>query len=76
MLKYVRTKNDEIVIFPFSVKHSHIASGLKSKIISAAFFAITKDGIFVTGRSESLNLESLPDDAELIDETLTTDGGM
>ena len=55
--KYVRTNDDDVIIFPTSMEHStfkHLG------IESAGFISIDKDSVSCYGKSISLGLESKP----------------
>ena len=76
-LKYIRQENDEFTIWAdmTDVWHKHMASGVsfqsKIPVISAGFFVIEyhkgeAPEVSCFGRSESLNLDSKPEDSALL----------
>lgn len=79
-LKYIRFESrlaDSVFLFPTWENHADVAFRLRYKPVSAGFVSVTVDAqgmIQVTtyGRSESLNMESDPEDAELITRMLKT----
>jgi hypothetical protein len=77
-LKYIRFDTrlaDTVFLFPAWDNHADVAFKLRYKPVSAGFahVGVDADGmlkVVTYGRSESLNLESEPADAELILEML------
>jgi len=53
--KYIRTENDEIIIFPMSIEHSRF---INFKPISAGFCVVEESHVSCLGESFSLNLKS------------------
>ena len=79
--KYVRHETLGVVIFPADTDLSHRLIGRamdyaehefggKGKVISAGFVWIGRESVHVEGRSESLNMDRLPDDADVIKKQL------
>lgn len=64
------TGMEQIVIFSQFMNHNDVARGIHGKVISAGFIAISSDNdgpvIICYGRSESLNIDSRPDEDVLI----------
>lgn len=80
-LKYVRHETLGVAFFPADTDLSHRLIGRamdsaehewggKGKVLSAGFVYVGRDAVHVEGRSESLNLDRLPDDAEVIKKQL------
>lgn len=70
-LKYVRFSDDGFAIFTPHAKHSHIARAFEpSKPISAASIHIDEEEFVVEGRSASLDLGPLDDDADFLADML------
>lgn len=76
-LKYVRQENNEFTVWAdmTDVWHKHMASAVsfrsKIPVISAGFFVIEyhigeAPNVICFGRSESLNLDSKPEDSALL----------
>ena len=73
--KYIIVTNDygiiTPVIFPDIIEHTRMATLIGGKIIGAGFCFITPEGIYsVYGDSVSLELESKPDDATMLNKYL------
>jgi hypothetical protein len=66
MPKYIRDENDNVVIFPISMKHADVAIALQLTVKSAGTFAGSYDDVIIGNRSDTLNLDPLSDDAEII----------
>lgn len=77
-LKYVRFKRD-IIIFPAYIDHNKMANQLigiynKEDLVSAGFISLKREchpqfknpGFYCYGKSVSLNLESKPEDSEIL----------
>jgi len=67
MPKYIRDQNDNVFIFPLNWKHADVAMRLGIKPKSAGSFSASYDGIVINNRSESLNLDTMPDDTKIIE---------
>lgn len=73
-LKYIRFETrlaDSVFLFPTWENHADVAARLGYKPVSAGFVRVTVDDqgviqVHTYGRSESLNMESDPEDAQLI----------
>lgn len=67
-MKYIVFDHTEIIIFPALVSHDKMALRLPDKKPTSAGF-VGKDGgkLVCYGRSESLDLESIPFDTTLLD---------
>ena len=65
--KYIRTVEDEIIVFPMRMKHTDFR---KFDPISAGFIELDYDGNKIvfkcTGKSIGLKLESNPEDTTLV----------
>lgn len=66
------------VMFPQSMIHKDVFNGLRftmriRKVVSAGFVNVVEDMVETVGRSESLDVDSRPEDAQLIERlTLNT----
>lgn len=70
-LKYVRFSDDGFAIFTPHAKHSDIAKTFEpSKPVSAGFINLSDEEITAEGRSDSLDLEPLDDDADFLADVL------
>lgn len=76
--KYVRFGDGFFLVFPMTTSnneasHERIARAYRrSTPVSAASFVMVDGDVLIEGRSESLNLDPLPDDAEFLSKGLTT----
>lgn len=61
-IKYIRTNNDEFILFPSTITHSEFKD---YKPISAGFVQIRNNEVVCFGNSFTLGLESLPEDSLL-----------
>ena len=57
-------KLEGAVVFPKWMIHSEVARNLRGKINGAGFFYIVDGEVSVFGRSESLNIDSRPEDSK------------
>jgi len=71
MLKYIRDTDDKIWLFSFHVEHKFVADSLKITPKSAGFFLCDGDFATAYGRSETLNIDSMPDDINLCKEEMS-----
>ena len=67
-------KQEVAIIAPLIASHDHCVDSRKNPPIAAGFFSIHDGHVTATGRSESLNLFSRPQDAAIICLTLTLSG--
>lgn len=65
-MKYIIFRDNEIVIFSESLKHSDIANSLKKKVISAGFVHLYDNKIYAGGESMTLGIEARAEDGEII----------
>lgn len=68
-MKYVIVERYGIecaVIFPEVVQHAEVVKPQSPGLVSAGFFWVSDNEVRVGGRSESLNMESRPKDAQAI----------
>lgn len=76
--KYVVFEGNDGLLFPILmpnafIEHKHLAcNGRTNKPVSAGFFSICGDEVYVSGESISLNLKSMERDAKLIFTMLTS----
>lgn len=68
------TQCELAVIIPQMVSHDHCVDPKKNPPIAAGFFTIHNGIVAAGGRSESLNLDSRPQDSEIIFWTLCLSG--
>jgi len=67
MLKYVILNNCYPILFPGNLVHSEVAEAIGGrKVTSAGFCQIVAGEVMVSGGSISLDVDSHPDDAQLI----------
>ena len=72
MLKYIKTADGDFVLFGRDRMHSCVAKRLRVDPISAGFVHPAAGGLLCcVGASESLGLESLPEDTEQLREWLS-----
>ncbi len=65
MNKYIKTEDGKFVLFSKVAVHRHVARlRLRSPTVSAGFVHSLSGQLHCIGRSESLNLDSLPEDTE------------
>ena len=73
-MKYIIVKNLGLelpIVFNEIIEHSRIAENWENKVISAGFCSIhAKDSVMVHGSSRSLNINSRPEDAKIISDSL------
>lgn len=65
-MKYIRTKDNEFVIFSASINHSDMARMMRVEPISAGFVNIYGETVSAHGRSMTLHMSALPEDSDLI----------
>ncbi len=72
MQKYIKTGGGDFVLFGQERMHSDVAHSLRIDPISAGFIHRMPDGTLrCIGASESLGIESLPEDTEQLREWLS-----
>jgi hypothetical protein len=75
-LKYIIVKDEKdkeyAIVFPKAIIHKHVARihrATDTRVISAGFCELST--IATWGRSDSLNMDSRPEDTEILKESLT-----
>jgi hypothetical protein len=68
--KYIRGQDDRIVLFSASMEHKATANAIGIVPKSAGVFITDGETSFVCGSSLTLDLNPLPDDKELITQTM------
>lgn len=72
-MKYVRfidmtTEEDSFIVFSFHMNHAETIKRIRHiEVVSAGFVLYTAGGVECTGRSESLRIDSQPEDSELLE---------
>jgi hypothetical protein len=69
--------HEQVTVFPFAMKHAEVFRHMQRecpdlKAISAGFYIVEGGEVWCTGRSESLNLTSRPEDRQAIEALLET----
>ena len=72
--KYIRTKDNQIIVFSEAMKHSEFKSFNPISAGFVAFYTGAKGDpdVVCSGQSFSLNLKPLPDDTDLARQQLLT----
>lgn len=75
-MKYIKIEGGEFITFPDIVIHAELAKCIPNSvgIVSAGFVAVIGGKSYCVGSSESLGLDSLPEDTEELEKWLMGGG--